>query len=55
MDKRYSEVHKKKIQGDDCCPFWRIKYGGSCAALPAKGQFKCPADREGNGCCVFKS
>lgn len=52
-DLRYSDFHKNYIRGDDCCPFWRIEGKGTCAAIPEKGLFKCPADKDGNGCTVF--
>ena len=53
MDKRYDDIYKRTIVGDSCCPFWRVEGDGTCAALPKRGCFACPADRDGCGCVVF--
>lgn len=51
---RYSEIHKQKIRGDDCCPFWRIKGNGTCAAkAPWEGKRPCTACEDGSNCPVF--
>ena len=51
--KRYSELYKREIVGDDCCGFWRIKNGGTCVGWPYEKEHECPANEDGTGCPLF--
>ena len=50
---RYSEIHKRYIRGDDCCPFWRSDCGGICKGWPGCEDHPCEADENGRGCPFF--
>lgn len=51
---RHSDVYKRTIRGDDCCPFWRADEGGICKGWPG-GDRICTAapDQEENSCQLF--
>ena len=55
--RRYDDVYKREIQGNDCCPFWRPENDGVCAGWPHKDTPDvyppCPADEDGSGCPIF--
>jgi hypothetical protein len=62
MKSRYSDLYKRKIHGDDCCPFWDSKYGGTCMSASyamiggVKGQrVDCTSNEDGSGCQVFST
>ncbi len=50
---RWSDTYKKKIRGDDCCPFWRPTGTGICMGHPHKKRCVCRANADGTGCPVF--
>lgn len=50
---RYSDIYKREIRGDSCCPFWRPESAGICKGWPGKDSIPCPADADGNGCPLF--
>ncbi len=54
-DKRYDELYKREIQGNECCGFWRLKNGGICKGWPGEDEVPCPANRDGSGCPIFPS
>jgi len=51
---RYSDLYKREIRGDDCCPFWSEKNGGICCGWPGEKEHVCPASEDGIGCPLFK-
>ena len=53
MDDRYSELYKRIIHGDDCCPFWSADQGGNCNGWPGKDNHPCQANRDGSECPLF--
>lgn len=50
---RYDSLHKCKVHGDTCCPFWRAENGGVCYGWPGGEHPPCPADESGRGCPVY--
>ena len=50
---RYDDLYKRRIHGDECCPFWRVYKGGSCVGFPGKKYCSCKANADGSGCPLF--
>lgn len=61
MENRYSVLYKRKIHGNDCCPFWCSKCGGTCISVPYAliNEFKdprvdCTANEDERRCRLFQ-